>query len=227
MADEEQITPEGDVDAETTEATEDETETLHRTELQKERERAEKAERALAEARYKESERKRRDAETLGLPDDEDKPLTRKELDAALAADRERTKKELLAGTIAQEARKLAKSDAEAEHIIEVHRNRVFPEGTSLIEQLEEAQAIANRRINRVRTEQLERGLRSKETATTDSGGTYRIPPKAGEPNLPEQDLIALKQDGFVWNGTDRVFEKKLSSGKRIVRLQNGKVEVR
>src|SRR3990167_8544514 len=107
----------------------------YEAELKRERERAGAAEAAAADSAFKLREAKRKEkeeAEAKGETYEDDKPLTAKELEAILQKDREKTRKELQAGAVAEKARKLAGSEAEANLIVEIHKNRTFPEGLSL-----------------------------------------------------------------------------------------------
>lgn len=182
----------------------------HEEALTQERERREKAERALAERRYKEDKQKRR--EESGEEFEEDKPLTASELKAILAAERQATQKEILSAQIKEKAKALSTSEAEANLIMEIHKNRNFPSYLSIDEQVEEAYAIANRKRLLAQNEELKRALRSKETKKTDTTGTYKPTPKPGEPKLAPHDRAAMKD--FTWDG--KYFTKKLSNGKTL-----------
>jgi len=60
---------------------------------------------------------------------DEDKPLTRKEMDAYLARRTQEIVAEANAERIQEIATSIAESQGEARYIMEIHKNRVFPEG--------------------------------------------------------------------------------------------------
>lgn len=193
-------------------------------ELELERERREKAEKALAERNFKERQKKRakkdKDDEEQGDEDegDEDeKPLTQRQLREILAADRQRTQKEVQANQIAEKARKLASSDAEAALIIEIHKNRNFPEHLTLDEQIEEAFAIANRKRLLAQNEELKRALKSKETKKTDAAGSHKDTPAKGEPKLAAQDLQAIKRSGFVWDASRNLYKKALKGSNKTL----------
>lgn len=189
-------------------------------ELKKERDARERAERALAEQRFKLSEQKRKqqDDDEEDEQDPDSKPLTAKQLQVILANEREQTEKRLQQTQIEQIAKALSGSDAEAQLIVEIYKNRSFPPHLTLSEQVEEAYAIANRKkLIGERNEAL-RALRGKETVNTNTATTHHEPSQVGEPKLSPQDAQAFKAAGLVWNGTKRRFEKKLGNGSILVR---------
>lgn len=191
----------------------------HEAELKRERERREAAEKAAADASFKlrEARRKGEVKDEEGEEIDEDKPLTAKQLQEILLKDRQQTRKELQSEIISEKARKLANSESEAQLIIEIHKNRIFPEGLSLDEQLEESFAIANRKPLLAKNEELKRALRSGDTALHDGAGTHRDSPALDEPKSNSSDVQALKAAGFSWDGKTRLFVKQLAGGKKIL----------
>lgn len=225
MAKEEETTQEVDVEeteaASTEETEETETDSIdYEAELKAEKERREKAEQAAADAAFKLREKKRKDKDEPEEEDEEDikdKPLTGKQLQAILAKEREQTRKELLSEAIKDKALKLASSESEANLIVEIHKNRTWPESVPLEEQLEEAQAIANRKKLKVQNEELKRALRGKEGTTDTAADTHRDAPKGSEPKMSAADVKAIKSAGFDWDGSSRLYVKKLNGGKKLV----------
>lgn len=195
--------------------------TDYEAELAKERERTAKAEQAAADKAFKlrEAKRKKEDGEDVEGDEeiDEDEPLTKKQLDKVLSKEREKTRKEMQSETIALKAKKLSRSDAEANLIIEIHKNRSFPENLSLDEQLEEAWAIANRKSFVAKNEELKRALKGKETASTDVASTHKDTAPIDEPKANANDVEAIKAAGFVWNGKTRMYEKALKGSRVLV----------
>jgi len=182
----------------------------YETELAKEREAREKAEKAAADTAFKLREAKRQNKDE-DYDDDEEKPLTAKELQSILANERQATQKALQEQRIGEIASKLTTSEAERNLVIEIHKNRQFPSHLSLEDQLEEAFVIANRKkLIGERNEAL-RALKAKGSANDNPSGTYHEAPKAGEPKMASADIASLKAIGYAWNG--RVFEKKLKNG--------------
>jgi len=188
----------------------------YEAELKRERERREAAEKAAADAAFKLRERKRKGEDVEEDEVDEDAPLTGKQLQDILRKEREQTKKELNASSIALKAREIAGSDSEAQLIIEIHKNRSFPDGLSLDEQIEEAYAIANRHKIVAENSDLKRALRGKDTISTNVAGTHRDSPALDEPKLSQGDVGAIKAAGFIWDGKTRLYVKKLPTGRTL-----------
>lgn len=183
-------------------------------ELKKEQERRIASDKANAELAFKLRERKRKEEEE-DFDNEEEKPLTAKQLQDILQQDREKTRKELQSELISEKARKLAGSEAEANLILEIHKNRSFPEGLSLDEQLEEAFAIANRKTIMAQNAELKRALRSKETASDNVAGTHRESAPLNEPKASSHDISAIKAAGFIWDGKANMWKKE--THKRII----------
>ncbi len=187
---------------------------IHETELQREKERAQKI---IAEKDFELRERKRREREKEQKFDDEgnpiieeeEKPLTASQLEEILAKDREQNRKELQSGIIAEKAGKLARSATEKDLIIEIHKNRTFPSTLSLDEQLEECFAIANRKSLLAENEELKRSLKHKDTVSKDVASGHQETLPTGEPKATSADIQALKGAGFVWDGKTNAWKKE------------------
>ena len=190
----------------------------YEAELKREQDRRIAAEKATADIAFKLRKQKREEKE---YDDDgnliEEKPLTASQLEDILQRDRQATRKEFQSELISEKAKKLAGSEAEANYIIEIHKNRVFPEGLSLDEQLEEAYAIANRKTLIAQNAELKRALRGKETVSDLAAGTHRDSPALDEPKMSSSDIQAIKAAGFVWDGKARLYVKNLLGGKRVM----------
>ncbi len=195
----------------------------YETELKKERDAREKAEKALAEDRYRASERRRKGQGEEEEVTEPEKPLTAKQLNEILAQNRAETQKEIQASRISELAGRLAESELQKSLVIEIHKNRSFPEHLSLEEQIEEAFAIANRKkLIGDRNEAL-RALKGKSGVNKNPATTYQDAPQPGEPQLSATEKAALTQVGFAWNITAKRYEKKLSNGQTLVRDQKTK----
>ncbi len=188
----------------------------YKAELAAERERTKTAEKALADKRFKDAEKKRKadlDDESDDA-DDDDKPVTRKELDAV----RFETRREVQKERALEIAKTMSTSDDEAELIVAKWSNRSFPEGTTLSDQIEEAYAITHRKkLIGERNEAL-RALKNKDGVNRNAASSHKESAPGNEPKLSSQDEQAIKASGFSWNGTSRQFEKKLSNGDMLVR---------
>lgn len=190
-----------------------------------EREKREKAEKALAEKNFKLRESKRREkVEEVVVEDDidEDKPITSKELQRILAENTQQTEKRLNKSQIVEFARSLGESQDEIDAIVETHSNRVFPSDMSLTEQVEEAFAIVNRKKLISTNIELKRALLSKTTASTDVATTHRDPMQGTAPKMSPNDTASYKRAGFTFDTKDKVWKKKLpntaQTGKFLIK---------
>lgn len=189
--------------------------TDYKAQAQREREAREKAEKALADKRFKDAERRRK-AQEAGeqIEDDEDKPVTGRDLQRILDENTQKTEKRLMGDRIKEFADDLADSPEEAEAIREVHANRTFPSYLSLQEQVQEAHAIVNRaRLNSTNSE-LKRALKSKNTAFNDPSGTHRDPMDSPAPKMAPDMESSLKSGGFTYDSKSKLWKKKLPTGK-------------
>lgn len=197
-------------------------ETDYKAQLEIERKRREDAELALANKRFKSSERRRKtddeEEDDNDEEDEDDKPLTMKSLKNVLAGERQTLIKETQADRIATIATDLAESEDEAQLIVEIHKNRTFPPTLTLREQLEEAQAIANRKRLASKNGELKRALNSKGTASKDVAGTHRDAQAGNAPKMSSQDEASYKRAGFVFDTTKKLWKKKLPSGKFLIK---------
>lgn len=163
---------------------------------------------------FQEREDRRKAAEDLAAADaaDADKPLTRKDI----AEIERRTYARLQADQALALAKAITTSDKEAQLVLAKWRNRSFPETMPLQDQLDEAYAITHRKkIIGDRNEAL-RALRGKGNVQTHANDTHRDAPAAGEPKLSDADKTALQQSGFTWDGTKKLYSKKLKGGKTL-----------
>lgn len=183
-----------------------------------ESERADKAEKALAGKAFKERKEHREGGDDEGddLPSE---PLTEERLRAILAEDRQRNLRDSQSGSIADIVSKLASSEAEARAIIATHKNRQFPADLSLQDQLEEAQAIVNRKRTAAREGELKRALKGKENAGHDSAGSHFDGTGGGgatPPKIAATTATVLAKGGFKWDATRKLYAKKLPNGKTL-----------
>ena len=114
--------------------------------------------------------------------------------------------------SIDQKLRSLATSDAEANLMIEISKSRTFPTHYSQDDIAEEIYAIANRKKMRLERDEALRALAGKDSASPGTGG-HHDSQRAGEPQMTEYDKEEHRRIGFLWNGTSRRYEKKLSNG--------------
>ena len=157
----------------------------------------------------------KREEDPVDEPDDEERPLTRKELEETLRKQEDRIRTESQVGVLAIKAEKLTGDKVVAEIAVEILKNRSFPEGLSQDEKLEEAIAIAKSKpAVKARMEELRRSQMSDETASDNVAGTHRDTPSIGEPKMSSNDASAFKAAGFVWDGKLRLYVAPLKKGK-------------
>ena len=187
---------------------------------QDERDRRKKAEKALAQNRYKGKRRESDDSDDADDSDGEDAgktALTGEQLRKILQEEREATRKEVLSGRTKEIARELANSDEEADAIVEIFNNRSFPDYLSHEEKVREAYFIAHGPRLLAKRDELRRSLKSKDTASKGGNeNAHRDAPRAGEPKLEPQDRAEFGRLGFKWDG--KRYSKKLSNGKTLVK---------
>ena len=180
-------------------------------ELEKER-KAGEPDPVIADKAFKERKEKR---EKDSDDEEADKPLTQRDLQAALEADR----KERRHDDALVIARGMAGSEKEAELVVAKWANRTFPKSLTLSEQISEAYVITHsKKLIGERNEAM-RALKGKQGIKKDAAGTHRDAGKSStEPKLPPGDAAVLRKSGFSYNNVSRQFEKKLSGGKMLVR---------
>lgn len=145
--------------------------------------------------------------------DEDDKPLTRKDLQSV----RDSIRQEVLEENAMEIAKRITGSDKEAQLVVLKWKNRSFPEGLSITEQIEEAYVITHRKkLIGERNEAL-RGLKGKDIANRNAAGTHRDAIKGNAPKMAAQDQEAIVASGFTYNGTSRRYEKKMQNGKTLI----------
>lgn len=146
--------------------------------------------------------------------EEEDKPLTRRDVADLLSNDR----KERRESEAFEIANRLAGSAKEAQLIVAKWKNRSFPETLPLTQQIEEAYAITHsKRLIGERNEAV-RALGNKDKVNKNAASTHRDGPTATAPKLAPQDAAAIKAAGFVFNNKSRQYEKTLKNGSILVR---------
>lgn len=211
LPEEEQTAKRTERDAQNTDTTDEELD----AELEKEEDIAAKA------FKIREDKRKK-DAEAAGGGDAE-KPLTRKDL-AEIQANASATAN---AGRAMEIAKTYATSPKEAELIFKKWQNRIFPEGLTLEQQLEETYAITHvKRITGERNEAL-RGLKNKDGINRSAASTHFVAPPVQTVKLKAGDLQAITGAGYVLNKAKAVYEKKLPDGSMLVYNPATKVRTR
>lgn len=184
-------------------------------ELQRERKAREDAEKAAADMAFKLREKKRNDEEEV---EEEEKPLTASQLQIVLAKEREATRKEMQAAEIDRIASGHSTSETEKQLILEIHKNRSFPNHLSLGEQIEECYLLANKKKILGENSELKRALRGKGGISNDFSSTHHDALSGTAPKIAASDNAELARVGFKYNLTTKRYEKKLSNGSMLVK---------
>jgi hypothetical protein len=147
---------------------------------------------------------------------DLDKPMTRREMDEYLARRQHQIITETQSERIEEIAHEIADSEGEAKFVMEIHKNRVFPEGMTLRDQLREAHFIAAGKRLAAKNLELARKVQSKDTASKDVASTHHEPQTGSAPKLAGDVAAALKRSGFEYDNSSKVYVKKLPNGKKL-----------
>lgn len=187
--------------------------------LQAEKDRAEKAEKALAEDRYKTSKKKREDKEESSNEDetDENRLPTVKELQTILARERQATQKTFEESRALEIARSSTSSEDEAQTALLFWKTRVIPTG-NLEEDINFAVAGLNHRKTVAEKSELMRALRAKDGISRETATTFRDATPGTSPKLSSGDAAAYKRAGFAFDNTSKVWKKKLPNGKFLIK---------
>ncbi len=190
----------------------------YEAELAKEQERSKEKDKKLADLDFKLREKNRqgkKEGDEEQENDEDDKPITKKDLENLLSKNQQQIRQDLMGDTIKKMAKEIAQSDAEANFIVEIHKNRTWPQDISLSEQLEEAAAIANRKpFMAARKAEMERAKKNKENSSSENLGSFRDAQIIDEPKIDANAKKALLGGGFAWDGKRRLYVKTLSKDK-------------
>lgn len=190
----------------------------YRAIAEEERLKRKKAEEALAAKRFRSKRQESQEWEEEPV-DEDDKPLTASQLQEILARERQATQKVVESQRIRDIAKSISSSEDEAQAIIATHSNRVFPDGMSLENQLEETYAIVNRKRILGENNELKRALKNKPNVNRDASVETHdaLPSSAGEPKLSGNRKDILSRQGFTWNASAKRYEKELPGGKNVL----------
>ena len=181
-----------------------------------ERAESERTKREEAEALIVKNKRIEKRHEEVDVEEDEEKPLTARELTSILARERQATQKELQEARAIEIARANTATEAEAQAALAYWKNRVNPTG-SLEEDVKFAIGGLNYKRTLSKNSELSRALKAKDMASSDVAGTHRDAPTGSEPKLSAQDSSAYKSAGFEWDGKLRLYKKPINKGKKHV----------
>jgi len=178
-----------------------------------ERKRREDAEKTAADYAFKLRENKRKGDEDDESEDEDDAPLTRKELNEALQSFSQQNEKSQQDVQAQQLIEKYTTNEDEAEAAMLYWKNRVIPTGN-----LEEDVMFAVGGLNHKRVlatnDELKRSLKSKSTVNRDASDTHKEPTGSSEPKIDSASAQTIKSAGMKWDSKKRVYGKKLKDGK-------------
>ena len=199
------------------EKTEKSTSTIdYSAELEKElasaEQRAIKAEKALAEKRFKASKETR---EEVG--EDEDRPATKAELSRFLAENEQKNKKVIEKQQADALADRLAGSEDEKKLILAKWENRTFPANYSLEEQIKESYVLANGNKLIAERDEAIRALKGKDGVSRDTAETHIQPQQTKEAEVTGDVKSVIGRRGFVFNQTTKQYEKTTANGKKLI----------
>lgn len=164
--------------------------------------------------KYRQDKReKKEESETESVSDDEDKPLTRRELLETLTERDQRFEKMQQEQRAIEIARKHTTSEAEAQAALSFWKSRVNASG-NLEEDILFAIGGMNRSVTVAREAELKRALRSKETSLKDTAGTHQDGMRGTMPKISSEMAQVLKETGFVEDKAKRLYKKPLARGK-------------
>ena len=178
-----------------------------------ERERREKSDKKAADLAFKLRDKKRTEASDDDAEDDEDKPLTRSELNEALkgfSQTNEKSQQEVQAKQLAKE---LTSNDDEADAAFEMWKNRIIPTGDARADMMFAVGGLNHKRVLAI-NEELKRSLKSKQTVNKDASGDHKNSSSTNEPKMNGADAASVKASGMKWNNEKKVYSKKLKDGK-------------
>lgn len=185
--------------------------------IAEERKRREEVEAKLAETREKARERiqkKHESEENMDVDNDEDRPITSKELKEILAEDRKERQQEAQISSVRSAAKDIASSDAETNAIVEYYKGRIVPTG-NVEEDVLAAYAVLHARSSTQKISELRRALQSKTNASKDTATTHVDVSRTSEPKLTGQDAQAIKAAGYKWDGKTSTYTKPI--GKKVL----------
>lgn len=207
----------------------------YEAELKKEQELRKKAEEILATDRYKlangfiwdEQEQKWVKPQKKSIPDEKSEEEEDEDEDKAVSRIQQETQRSLKMINESQAivlAGQLSSTEPEKQLILAKWRNRQFPDGMSLAEQLDEAFVLANgKRLIAERNEAL-RALKGKEGVSKDIASIKHENATVGEPKVSPDVKQVLQRQGFTYNKEAKRYEKKVGLKTITKDLATGKV---
>lgn len=181
-----------------------------------EKDRADAAEKAMADLAFKtrDGKRKKKDEEGDEEEEDDDKPLTRREAREFMTQQGAVIQKSAQESAALSIARANTSTEAEAQAAVLFYKTRVTPTG-NLEDDVLFAIGGLNRKRTVAKTGELARALKSKDTALHGTATVHRETGPSNEPKMTPQDATAIKAAGMVWDGKQRLYKKPLGNGTK------------
>lgn len=217
-------TQDEEADVESEEKSEEETKNTDKDidfDAELEKEQKNKPDLGKAKVAFKERKEKRKE-DTDDESEDDEKPLTRKEMQAMLAT----AEKKTLVTTAFQIAKSFAASDKEAQLIVAKWENRTFPSNVPLSEQIEEMYAVVHRKKIIGERNEAMRGLKGKTASNKDGAEAARESKVVVASKIAPDIMVVIKQSKLVQNPTTKRWERKLPGGKFLIYDQKSKTIV-
>jgi hypothetical protein len=155
---------------------------------------------------------KKRQEQREGGTEEDDKPLTRREANELLVKAASQNQKTFQEQEAARIAKGLSSNETEAKAILAKWNNRIFPEGLSLQEQIEEMHAAVNRKRLIGKNKELARALQAQDGVSSDTASTHHDALPGSAPKLN----AASPLKDFKFDSQKKLYFKKLSSGKTM-----------
>lgn len=150
--------------------------------------------------------------------DEEDRPMTRAEVQELLNRNTHDTILASQKTEIQNTSEDIAETPEEAELIRTIHANRVYPVGMSIREQMQEAQAVATIQRERAKNGELARKIQSQNNVSRNTATSHRDPQAPLEPDLAPDLKDSMKRSGYTYNSSNKRYEKKLPNGKILLK---------
>lgn len=172
-----------------------------------------KADKALADKRFKDSKEKREKDED----EDEDKPLTKADLSKMLNENEQRNRKVIEKEKAESLADRLAGSEDEKKLILAKWENRTFPTNYSLEEQIKESYVLANSNKLIAERDEALRALKGKDGVNKDTAEIHIEPQSTKDREISGDLKTVIGRRGFVFNNQTKQYEKTTANGKKLI----------
>lgn len=166
-----------------------------------------------------------------GMEDEErddsesDKPLTMAEVQKLLDERESKLSRQFSVKEATQIATSLTTNEDEAQYAVALWEHVSLPFDT-MQEQMEFIVSGLNAKRILAQNNELKRALQGKNSVNKNTATTVRDPLSSGQPKINPQIAAALKNTGYTYNSTQKVYSKKLAGGKTLYNDGKGKTWV-